>query len=59
MIAGKDLLEQNQKLLCECKQIGQDLVIEKDARRHLQTRIKDELEPLTVNDRRSFSGAAR
>ncbi|KAL8639814.1 MAG: hypothetical protein Q9226_008823, partial [Calogaya cf. arnoldii] len=45
-----DLLEQNQKLLCECKQIGQDLVIEKDARRHLQTRIKDELEPLTFHD---------
>ncbi|KAL8649552.1 MAG: hypothetical protein Q9226_005528 [Calogaya cf. arnoldii] len=48
----RQTLIQNQKLLCECKQIGQDLVIEKDARRHLQTRIKDELEPLT--NRRGF-----
>ncbi|KAL8672329.1 MAG: hypothetical protein Q9168_003213 [Polycauliona sp. 1 TL-2023] len=44
---GKDLIDQNEKLSFECKQIGQDLVIEKDARRLLQTRIKDELEPLT------------
>ncbi|KAI4275669.1 MAG: hypothetical protein LQ337_003062 [Flavoplaca oasis] len=31
-------------------QIGQDLAIEKDARRQLQTRIKDELEPLMFRD---------
>ncbi|KAL8991424.1 MAG: hypothetical protein Q9169_007871 [Polycauliona sp. 2 TL-2023] len=45
-LAGKDLIDQNEKLSCDCKQMGLDLVMEKDARRLLQTRIKDELEPL-------------
>ncbi|KAL8864433.1 MAG: hypothetical protein Q9198_009862, partial [Flavoplaca austrocitrina] len=42
----QELLDQNARLVYDCQQIGQDLAIEKDARRQLQTRIKDELEPL-------------
>ncbi|KAL8836398.1 MAG: hypothetical protein Q9176_006337 [Flavoplaca citrina] len=46
----KSLESQRRSLI----QTGQDLAIEKDARRQLQTRIKDELEPLMVC-RRDFS----
>ncbi|KAL8882764.1 MAG: hypothetical protein Q9192_007525 [Flavoplaca navasiana] len=49
-VVDEDLLDQNARLVYDCKQTGQDLAIEKDARRQLQTRIKDELEPLMFRD---------
>lgn len=46
----QDLIDQNDKLVRDNKQMADDLESEKDGRRRLQDRIREELEPLKVGN---------
>ncbi|KAL8749024.1 MAG: hypothetical protein Q9184_006968 [Pyrenodesmia sp. 2 TL-2023] len=46
----QDLIDQNDELARDCLQLSQDLDTEKNERRRLQNRIRDELEPLNFRD---------